>query len=66
MDSRYREDVRRGQLVDITLKADQGTDKLTRGRVKAILTSISFHPRGIKVMLEDGQVGRIVYFIVED
>ena len=66
MDSRYREDVKRGQLVDITLKADQGTDKLTRGRVKAILTSIAFHPRGIKVMLEDGQVGRIVYFIVEN
>jgi len=64
MDSRYREDVKSGQIVDIVLKADQGTDQLTRGVVKDILTSIPFHPRGIKVRLEDGQVGRIKYFII--
>ena len=41
------------------LKKDQPTGKLTHGKVKDILTSDSFHPRGCKVRLEDGQVGRV-------
>jgi len=48
--------------VDIVLKADQPTGKLTRGIVKRILTNSPTHPRGIKVMLEDGQVGRVQRF----
>jgi len=48
--------------VDIVLKADQPTGKLTRGVVKRILTNSPTHPRGIKVMLEDGQVGRVQRF----
>ena len=45
-------------MVEVVLKADQRTGKLTRGIVAEILTSSNFHPRGIKVRLEDGQVGR--------
>jgi uncharacterized repeat protein (TIGR03833 family) len=45
--------------VEVVLKADQGTGDLTRGIVAEILTPSSFHPRGIKVRLEDGQVGRV-------
>lgn len=48
-----------GAQVDIVLKEDQPTGKLTRGVVKRILTKSEFHPRGIKVELEDGQIGRI-------
>lgn len=48
-----------GDLVDVVLKADQPTGKLTRGVVKSILTNSKTHPRGIKVMLEDRQVGRV-------
>lgn len=48
-----------GAEVEIVLKEDQPTGKLTRGRVKRILTNSEFHPHGIKVELEDGQVGRI-------
>lgn len=48
-----------GQLVDIVLKKDQPTGKLTRGTVGRILTNSPNHWRGIKVMLEDGQVGRV-------
>ncbi len=48
-----------GTEVDIVLKKDQPTGKLTRGLVKDVLTKSSFHPRGIKVRLEDGQVGRV-------
>lgn len=54
-----RASIRPGMPVDIVLKADQPTGKLTRGVVKRILTNSPTHPRGIKVMLEDGQVGRV-------
>lgn len=48
-----------GITVDVVLKKDQRTTKLTRGVVKRLLTNSAVHPRGIKVMLEDGQVGRV-------
>ena len=54
-----RKDIKKGLIVDIVLKKDQPTGKLTRGRVAEILTNDSFHPRGCKVKLEDGQVGRV-------
>ena len=41
------------------LKKDQPTGKLTRGIVGRLLTNKGYHPRGIKVMLTDGQVGRV-------
>ncbi len=52
-----------GLCVDIIQKADQNSGKLTRGRVKEILTSSLTHPHGIKVRLEDGRVGRVVVII---
>jgi len=45
------------------LKKDQRTGKLTRGVVKDVLTKSSFHPHGIKVRLDDGQVGRVQQII---
>lgn len=48
-----------GSVVDIVLKADQRTNKLTRGVVSRLLTKSPNHPHGIKVMLDDGQVGRV-------
>lgn len=54
-----RSHIHPGQLVDIVLKKDQPTGKLTRGTVGRILTNSPNHWRGIKVMLEDGQVGRV-------
>lgn len=58
-DSQKQDNIWPGLLVDIVLKKDQGTGKLTRGIVGEILTSSNFHPRGIKVRLTDGQVGRV-------
>ena len=43
----------------IILKKDQRSGHLTEGIVKSILTSAPFHSRGIKVKLEDGQIGRV-------
>ena len=54
-----RADIKIGAKVKIVLKADQRTGKLTEGVVARLLTKSSSHPHGIKVMLEDGQVGRV-------
>jgi len=59
MNGQIRKNIEIGKTVDIVLKADQRTGKLTRGNVKKILTNSTTHPHGIKVMLEDGQVGRV-------
>ncbi|QKF82943.1 YwbE family protein [Halarcobacter ebronensis] len=58
-DPKDRADIKAGLSVKIVLKQDQRTGKLTQGVVKDILTNSSFHPRGIKVRLEDGQIGRV-------
>ena len=60
MDGKIRSNIKPGMLVDIVLKKDQPTGKLTRGHVKRILTNSPTHPHGIKVMLEENElVGRV-------
>ena len=59
MNGQIRKDISPGATVDIVLKADQRTGKLTRGVVKDLLTNSQIHPRGIKVRLTNGQVGRV-------
>jgi len=54
-----REDINAGDRVWIVLKRDQRTNKLTEGVVKEILTKSTSHPHGIKVRLENGQIGRV-------
>lgn len=59
MSGQNRSDVKVGASVKVILKADQRTGKLTEGIVARILTKSNCHPHGIKVMLADGQVGRV-------
>lgn len=59
MDGTKRINIKPGSRVYIVLKQDQRSGKLTEGVVKDILTNSSVHPHGIKVRLEDGQVGRV-------
>jgi uncharacterized repeat protein (TIGR03833 family) len=60
LNGQNRSDIKIGALVDVVLKKDQATGKLTRGHVQRILTNSSNHPHGIKVMLVEGnQVGRV-------
>ncbi|HSN58242.1 MAG TPA: YwbE family protein [Clostridiaceae bacterium] len=59
MNGQNRENIYSGRVVDIVLKKDQATGKLTRGVVKDILTNSKIHPRGIKVRLQDGNIGRV-------
>lgn len=59
MNGQNRSDVKIGAKVKIVLKADQRTGRLTEETVGKLLTNSRFHPHGIKVMLTDGQVGRV-------
>ncbi len=63
MSGQQRSHIKIGIEVEIVLKKDQRTGRLTRGIVKDILTKSSHHPHGIKVRLEDGQVGRVKHII---
>ncbi len=66
MSGQRRADIHVGALVDIVLKKDQRTGRLTRGHVKRILTGSATHPHGIKVMLQEGdQVGRVQAILEE-
>jgi uncharacterized repeat protein (TIGR03833 family) len=59
MDGTNRKNIKIGTRVLVVQKQDQRTGKLTEGIVKRILTNSVIHPRGIKVMLENGIVGRV-------
>jgi uncharacterized repeat protein (TIGR03833 family) len=63
MDGNRRSDIRAGLRVSIVLKKDQRTGKLTDGIVRDILTNSPAHPHGIKVRLENGEVGRVKIII---
>ncbi len=59
MNKPRRSDIAPGLRVQIVLKRDQRTGILTEGIVERLLTKSPTHPHGIKVRLEDGQVGRV-------
>lgn len=58
--------MRPGMRVAIVLKQDQRAGKQTVGIVKDLLTNSKFHPRGIKVRLTDGQVGRVREILADE
>lgn len=66
MDGTKRTAIRKGLLVNIVLKKDQRSGYLTEGIVKDILTKSPNHPHGIKVRLEDGQIGRVKEILEQD
>lgn len=59
MDGTKRANIEVGMKVKVVQKQDQRTGKLTEGVVSRLLTNSPTHPHGIKVMLEDGTVGRV-------
>jgi len=60
-----RSEITPGARVQIIEKQNQRTGTLTEGIVARILTSSPKHPHGIKVMLEDGKVGRVQKIIAQ-
>ncbi|RKD25859.1 hypothetical protein BEP19_02700 [Ammoniphilus oxalaticus] len=59
MQGTKRGQIKKGTKVKVVQKQDQRSGKLTDGIVARILTNSATHPHGIKVMLEDGVVGRV-------
>lgn len=59
MNGNTRSNIKEGMEVEVVLKEDQGSGELTYGVVSRILTKSPKHPHGIKVRLQDGQVGRV-------
>jgi len=59
MEGQLRNNISVGMLVRIVLKKDQRNGNLTEGVISRILTKSPKHSHGIKVQLEDGQVGRV-------
>lgn len=54
-----RNEIRPGLRVQIVEKQNQRSGTITEGIVARLLTRSAVHPHGIKVMLEDGRVGRV-------
>ncbi len=65
MQGKNRKDIFPGLEVGVILKKDQRSGNVTYGIVDRLLTSSVFHSRGIKVLLEDGQVGRVCEIVEE-
>jgi len=60
-----RSEIKTGSAVWIIEKEHYGSDRYKQGIVKEILTSKPHHPRGVKVRLTDGSVGRVQWFMRE-
>lgn len=61
-----RSEIRPGLKVQIVEKQNQRSGAVTEGVVARILTKSPTHPHGIKVMLEDGRVGRVNAILMAD
>lgn len=61
-----RGEIRSGLRVQIVEKQNQRSGATTEGIVARILTSSATHPHGIKVMLENGRVGRVKAVVMND
>ena len=64
INGKYRKNILIGAQVEIVQKHHQFNWELTIGVIKRILTNSSFHPHGIKVQLETGEVGRIKWLFI--
>jgi uncharacterized repeat protein (TIGR03833 family) len=62
----FRELVNVGATVLVVKKQDQRRGIETQGNVMRLLTKSPHHPRGIKVMLTTGEVGRVTRIVGED
>jgi uncharacterized repeat protein (TIGR03833 family) len=65
-DGTIRKNIQIGYEVEVVQKHHQRTGEVTWGMVKRILTKSPNHPHGIKVLLEDGIVGRVKVVIIDE
>jgi uncharacterized repeat protein (TIGR03833 family) len=65
MNGTTRSSIKPGTKVRIVEKQNQRSGQLTEGIVQKILTKSPTHPHGIKVMLDNGIVGRVKEILSE-
>tara|TARA_B100000809_G_C15046562_1_gene497465 strand:- start:318 stop:530 length:213 start_codon:yes stop_codon:yes gene_type:complete len=65
-DGTIRKNIEIGFEVEVVQKHHQRTSELTWGIVKRILTKSPNHHHGIKVLLEDGVVGRVKEVLTDE
>ncbi len=63
MDGTNRNNIHNGTKVLIVQKEHQRTGQLTEGIVQDLLTNSAYHPRGVKVRLVSGIIGRVQQII---
>ncbi len=66
MNGTNRKDIKIGLKEYVIEKYNQRSGKLTKGIVKDILTNAPQHPRGIKVRLTSGKIGRVAKIIATE
>lgn len=66
LDPNKRANIKTDMLVEVVEKQNQSSGELTEGLVKRILTNAAYHPHGIKVKLDTGEVGRVRNIIEEE
>jgi uncharacterized repeat protein (TIGR03833 family) len=59
MEGTRRDNIKPGITVKVELTEHKRTGRLTGGTVQEVLTTAPIHPHGIKVKLDNGQVGRV-------
>ncbi|CAB9511757.1 Uncharacterized conserved protein (DUF2196) [Seminavis robusta] len=62
----FKELIKPGLAVLVVQKSHQRSGEETRGEVDRLLTNSRYHPRGIKVMLVGGIVGRVTRIASEE
>jgi uncharacterized repeat protein (TIGR03833 family) len=60
-----RSEIKPGLRVQIVEKQNQRSGQLTEGFVARVLTRSPQHPHGIKVMLDNGKIGRVQAILPE-
>ena len=60
-----RSEIKRGTAVWIIEKENYGTKDYKQGFVQDLLTSKENHPRGVKVRLTDGSIGRVQWLVAD-
>ncbi len=58
-----RSEIKPGDAVWVIEKQNYGTNKYTQGIVQDVLSPGNTHPRGIKVRLTDGTIGRVQWLM---
>ena len=55
----YRDQIHPGMDVWVVLENRDPVERLVQGVVSSVIEEMPYHPRGIRVRLSDGRIGRV-------